>query len=151
MKKKTTKKTRTPDPFIDSDKHVLKGLKLQPWTPSRIIAANSMGLRYPKIGQEGRDQYSKTKTYPGCLRDIIVCLWLCLQDWQRVDQADAAPVEAYNEARTWAASLGIHRIDSTEFWQAYNKFAEIMSEVDKSFTQPAPDEGKNEGDDGGNE
>jgi hypothetical protein len=149
--KKTAKKVRPLNPFIDSDKHVLNGLKLQPWTPSRIIAANSMGMLWPRIGKEGWDQYSRTKTYPGVLRDIIVGLWLCLQDWQRVDEADAAPVEAYSEARKWAAELGIHRIDSDEFWQAYGKFVEIMSEVDKSFTKPAPAKGSEEEADEGNE
>lgn len=131
------KKSKERDAFTESDKHVLNGLKLQPWTPSRVIAAQAMGCLYPRIGKEGWDQYKRTKTYPGCLKDVVIVLWLCLQDWQRVDDADAAPVEAYSEARKWAASLGIHRIDSDEFWQAYGKFAEIMSEVDKSFTVPA--------------
>lgn len=142
--KKPAKKTKTPDAFTDSDKHVLKGIKLFPWTPSRVICANGMGMIYPRIGKDGWDQYKRTRTYPGCLKDVIICLWLMTQSEDQVDEADTAPVEAYRKARTWASGLGIHRIDSDEFWQAYGKFAEIMGEVDKSFTQPAPDDGSQE-------
>lgn len=136
MKKKTAKKK---DAFTKSDKHVLNGIKLFPWTPSRIIAAQAMGLLYPEIGKDGWDQYRRTKVYPGAVKDVIICLWLCAQTNDRVDEADAAPVEAYSEARRWAAGLGIHKPGSDQFWQAYVKFSEIIKEVDDSATVPKGD------------
>lgn len=141
------KKKKKPDAFVSSDKHVLDGTKLYPWTPSRIIAGQAMGLLYPEIGKEGWDQYRRTKTYPGALRDTIICLWLCSRTEEQVDDADCAPVEAYRQARSWAAGLGIAKLGSDAFWQAYGKFASIMGEVDESITVPKvepgeePDEG----------
>lgn len=140
-------KKKKPDAFTDSDKHVLHGTKLFPWTPARIIAGQSMGLLYPEIGKDGWDQYKRTKIYPGALRDTIICLWLCTRNEIQVDEADSAPQEAYRQARSWATALKIHKAGSNEFWQAYAKFAEIMGEVDESFTVPKvepgeePDEG----------
>lgn len=133
MKKKPAKKKYA---FTDSDKHVLHGIKLYPWTPARVIAAQSLGMLYPDIGREGWDQYRRTKVYPGAVKDVIICLWLCTQDEDAVDMADAAPVEAYRQARKWAAGLGIHKPGSDAFWQAYAKFSDIMTEVDESITAP---------------
>lgn len=133
MKKKKPKKH---DAFTDSDKHVLRGIKLYPWTAARSICAQSMGMLYPDIGKEGWDQYRRTKLYPGAVKDVCIALWLCTQDEDAVDMADAAPVEAYRQARKWAAGLRIHDTKNDEFWQAYAKFSEIMTEVDRSVTTP---------------
>lgn len=143
MKKKRAKK---PDAFTNSDKHVLDGTKLHPWTPARMIAGQAMGILWPEIGKEGFDQFRRTKVYAGALKDSVICLWLCTQDEDQVDMADAAPVEAYRQARSWAASLGIHKPGSDAFWQAYTKFSEIMSEVDKATTVPKKDESEDDPD-----
>lgn len=144
-------KKKKPDAFTDSDKHILNGVKLFPWTPARVIAAQNMGQLYPEIGKDGFDQYRRTKVYPGALKDTIICLWLCTRTEDEVDMADAAPVEAYKDARKWAAGLGIHKIGSDGFWQAYGKFVELMGEVDQSFTIPKKTEENEEGTDTGNE
>lgn len=144
MKKKPTKPH---DSFTQSDKHVLNGVKLYPWTATREIASQSMGLLYPEIGDEGWDQYRRTKVYPGALKDTIICLWICTQKEDQVDNADAAPIDAYRRARKWAAGLGIHKLGSNAFWQAYKKFAEIIKQVESAKTAPKvdtveePDEG----------
>lgn len=130
------------DSFVSSDKHVLNGIKLYPWTPARVIAAQAMGILYPRIGKDGWDQYKRTKTYPGCVKDVIIALWLLTQTPEQVDDADRAPVEAYGTARSWATALGVHRIDSDAFWQAYAKFSDIMTEVDESITKPKIEDGE---------
>lgn len=142
----SAKKKTKPDAFTESDKHVLDGVKLFPWTPARVIAGQAMGMLYPRIGKDGWDQYRRTKVYPGALKDVVICLWLCTQSNDQVDEADAAPIEAYKQARGWAASLGIHKIDSDQFWQAYGKFVDVMNDVNESSTVP-----KIEGDDGTDE
>lgn len=136
------KKKSKPDSFVSSDKHVLDGIKLFPWTPNRVIAAQALGMLYPEIGKEGWDQYRRTKKYPGCLKDVIICLWLCSIPEDEVDEADAAPQEAYRRARKWAAGLGLHNVQSNAFWQAYAKFADIVTEVDNSFTTPKVEPGE---------
>lgn len=133
MKKKPTRK---PDSFTDSDKNVLLGTKLFPWTPTRMIAGQSMGMIYPDIGKDGFDQYKRTGLYPGAVKDCIICLWLCSQTEEQVDEADAAPVDAYRRARVWAAGLKIHTTNCPEFWQAGKVFAKIIGEVDKATTIP---------------
>ena len=62
--------------FTGSDNHALGELELQPYTPSRIVAAQSLGLKYPLIPDEEREQFDKTGIYPGALRDTIIVLWL---------------------------------------------------------------------------
>lgn len=150
MRKKPAKKDKPRDGFTESDKHVLNGVKLYPWTPARVIAAQAMGMLYPDIGKEGWDQYRRTKLYSGAVRDVIIALWLCTIDENAVDEADAAPQDAYKRARAWAAGLRIHDTKNDEFWQAYAKFSEIMTEVDKAVAIPEPKEGE-EPDEPGNE
>lgn len=134
------KPAKARDAFTGSDKHVLNGVKLYPWTPARIIAAQSLGMIYPEIGKDGWDQYRRTKLYPGAVKDVIICLYLMTLDEDAVDNADAAPVEAYKQARKWAAGLKIHDTKNDEFWQAYAKFSEIMTERDKATTVPKPNQ-----------
>lgn len=123
--------------FTKSDKHILDDLLLKPWTAARSIAANSLGMLYPHIGTEGWDQFKRTKIYPGCMKDIAICLYLCTLDDDAVDEADAAPKDAYKAARKWATEKGITKADSIEFWVAYGKFGEIMRQVNESVTMPA--------------
>lgn len=144
----TKKPAKKPDAFTKSDKHVLNGTKLYPWTAEREIAAQSMGLLYPEIGADGWDQYRRTKIYPGALKDTIIVLWLCTQTPEQVDDADSAPIEAYRQARKWAAKLGIHRVGSDAFWQAYGKFAAIIKQVEDSKTTPKIDHPGEEPDEG---
>lgn len=137
---------KKPDAF--TDKHVLNGTTLRAWTPARVIAGQSMGMLYPEIGKKGYDQYRRTKTYAGIVKDVAICLWLCSVDEERVDEADGSPGEAYAEARAWAAKLEIHKMSSEKWDQAFAKFAGIVSEVDQSLTIPKSEP---EEDDSGNE
>ncbi len=134
---KKPKKLAVEKAFERSDKHVLGDLKLKPWTPSRVIAGQNMGLLYPRIGKEGFDQFQRTKMYPGCLKDTIIVLWLCTLNDEAVEDADRSPQDAYRQSQIWASGRGIHKIDSDEFWAAYNLFSGIMNEVDHSATKPA--------------
>lgn len=133
--KKQSKQPPAEKAFLRSDKHVLDGVRLNPWTPSRVIAAQGMGMLYPSLGKEDWDQFERTKRYTGALKDTIIVLWLCMIDDEAVDNADSAPKEAYKTAKQWAAGLGIHKIESNEFWQAYAKFSEIVTEVASSATK----------------
>ena len=122
--------------FKRSDKHVFDGLKLFPWTPARMIAAQSVGMRFPRIGEEAWDELSRSGTYPGCLRDVIICLWLATRTEDEVDEADRWPEKAYSDAKKWATEHELHSMRSAKFWEGFNKFSEIMKEGTDSATKP---------------
>lgn len=138
-------KKKKSDAFTDG--HVLNGIRLHPWTPMRVIAGQSMGMLYPEIGKKGFDQYRRTKTYAGIIKDVAICLWLCSVNEDRVDEADSSPHEAYTEARAWATGLQIHKMSSEKWDQAFVVFAGIVSEVDKAITIPKSDGEDDEGND----
>jgi hypothetical protein len=52
--------------FNQSDKHTLFGETLQPWTPDRIIAGQSMGMMFPM--EVDWERFKSTRMYPGSLR-----------------------------------------------------------------------------------
>ncbi len=145
MRAKTKKQSKVDKAFTKSDRHTLDDIKLQPWTPERYLAGQSMGMIHPRVGDEGWDQFDRTKMYPGCVKDTVIVIWLCSipdspngsSDFQwNVEDADARPVEAYRVAKKWAKSRGILNADSVEWWHAYGKFAEVVKEASDSMTQP---------------
>jgi hypothetical protein len=143
VKKKT--ESRVEKAFAKSDKHVLEGVILRPWTPDRQIAFQSCGGLYPRIGKEGWDQYKRTGAYAGAANDCCLALWLMTRSEDEVDDAVRSPHDAGRQARKWGANRGIHDLKSDAFWQAFTKFVEIMSEVEASNTTPEGD--GDEGDD----
>lgn len=116
--------------FIGSDRHTLDDLKLQPWTPQRIIAAQEMGLLYPNLGKQGWAQFRRTNVYPGALKDVMIFLFLSTLDENEVDEATFA------DARKFGAGRGIHLADGQGFWDAFHKFVEVVSEVYAGATKP---------------
>jgi hypothetical protein len=116
--------------FLNSDKHTLSDLKLQPWTPERIIKAQEIGMLYPALGKMDWEQYNKTKVYPGMAKDIMIFLFLSTLQPSEVETA------TYDEAKAFGIKRGIHRTDSTEFWQARNKFVEVQNEIQTAATKP---------------
>lgn len=109
----------------------LFGEPLRKYSASRSVAANSMGVLYPGIGEEGCAQFEKTNTYPGMLKDVIVTLWLCsIPDASELSVADiragawtptratGRPAEAFDAALEWATPKGITSLNSPEFQKA---------------------------------
>lgn len=123
--------------FLDSGGHLFIGERLQPYTPSRIVAAQAMGLIYPKIGTDGLAQLKKTGLYPGELKDIIIVLWLCrLKTKELVTQALMDPIEAYAEAEKWAGRIGLCDMTSDTFAYGLVVYQMIMNEIGESKTTP---------------
>jgi hypothetical protein len=111
--------------------------RLQPYTPSRIVAAQAMGLLYPKIGNDGLAQLKKTGLYPGELKDIIIVLWLCrLKTKEQVADARLDPIAAYEDAEKWAGKIGLCDMTSDAFGYGLLVFQNIMNEIGESKTTP---------------
>jgi hypothetical protein len=121
--------------FVSSGAHLLLGEKLQPYTPSRIVAAQAMGLIFPQIGKEGMAQLKKIGTYPGELRDMIIVLWLCrLKKDEQVQDALLDPGAAYGAAEKWAGKAGLCDMSSQVFLEALVVFQMIVNEIGESQT-----------------
>lgn len=144
MKKKNQKPADKA--FIESPSHVLGDLKLEPYSPSRVVAAQAMGLRYPNV-PKGFEAYSQSGTYPGILRDVIVVLGVCMMDDDAVDKAQLDSDEAYKNAERWAHTKGILNTGSKEFFAAKSMFEKIMVEIYSSRSEPESAAGRNGDDD----
>jgi hypothetical protein len=118
------------------------GETLKPWTPERKIAAQSMGMLYPLIGDEGVEQMERTGVYPGALKDTIIFVWLCTQKESVVRRAFRKPIEAMEDAIAWASSRGLIDIDAPEFEEAYLLFSQKMEEEMKARSKPDKKESK---------
>lgn len=78
------------------------GIELRTYSASRKVAAQSMGLMFPVVGQEGMDQMKRTGLYPGALKDTVIILWLC----SLKDHSDLTPEET--KAGIWTPSRALH-------------------------------------------
>ena len=147
---KKAKQSKADKAFTGSDKHTLADLKLQPWTPQRVWTAQLLGMAYPNIGKQGRDQLRRSNVYPNAVKDVAIFLFLSTRTNEvEVDEAEQFPEEASTKARDFGISRGIHKRDSTEFWEAYSKFWDVMNEIEDSATKPkseGPDEHEEESD-----
>jgi hypothetical protein len=120
---------------VESGAHLFRKEKLQPYTPSRIVAAQAMGLLYPHIGKEGLAKLNRTGIYPGELRDMIIVLWLCRQEKdEKVQDALLDPGAAYGAAEKWAGKAGLCDMTSAVFLEALPVFQTIMNEIGESQT-----------------
>lgn len=123
--------------FTDSGLHQFNGFDLQPWTLSRKVAAQAMGMFIGNVDEAGRSRFATDKVYPGALRDVIVMLWLCtLKTESEVDAAARGPTLAIQKAYVWAAQHGLDGIDKESFWKAYAIFWDIRREVAQSEVIP---------------
>lgn len=136
MKNHKPKASAAAKAFTSSENHKLGDMNLQPWTPQRIVAAQSIGMIYPFIGSDGLEQFKKSGTYPGLLKDAIIALWLCTINHEDVDAAEGSPREAYRQAVAWAADKNIPNMESKEFNEAHNIFIKMMNQVRDSQTKP---------------
>lgn len=133
---KKTKRSKVDQVFSQSDKHTLADLALEPWTDDREWTAGLLGMTYPNLGKEGRDQLRRTTVYREAVKDVSIFLYLSTLTADEVEDAARSPEEAYSRAKQFAVKRGIHRRDSDEFWDAYNKFWEVMNEVRAAATRP---------------
>lgn len=128
---------KKPDSFLDSKRHALAGIRLQPWTPDRAIAAQTLGMLYPNIGKAGWEAVKARNIYPGAIRDVLLALWLCSLDPEQVLDAEArGEADAKQRALEWGKPLGIHDSRKEPFWDAYDLFVKMQEESTDAATVP---------------
>ena len=133
--------------FTNASNHVFGDMELNPYSASRVVAAQALGLKYPNVSE--LEQFHKTGVYAGALQDTLIVLWLCAVPDKEVMRALREPDESLSKAIEWGAQLKITDTSSEQWWKAYQKFIDIVSEVTDSTGNPKlPDE---ESDDGPNE
>jgi len=123
----------------------LFGRPLGPYTRRRYAAAQSMGLLYPCIGDEGLAQYQVTGLYPGQVRDVILLLWVCLTPHKAeltadqilagtlcVEAALAQPRRAADLALAWGEAHGLLDPNDPRFDEAHAAFTAIVTPVEES-------------------
>jgi len=101
--------------------------ELEPWNPPRQIAAQSMGMLYPFIGDDGMEMLARTGVYPGALRDVIIFLWLRLQKPAAVLKAQRKPSEAWGLAERWSEEAGMIDLTGAAFRTGYELFSGKMA------------------------
>lgn len=125
------------DGFTDSERRSLDGLKLEPWTPDRSIAAQALGMIYPALGDEGWASVKRSGIYPGAVRDVALALWLCsLTPEQVLDAEIAGPLEAKKSSTVFAGKYGIADAKKQSFWDALSLFMDMQREINESVTVP---------------
>lgn len=135
----------SPDPELqpDSFSAAMAGssfgdLELDPWSPPRKIAAQSMGMLYPLIGEEGMEQLQSTGVYAGALKDTIIYLWLTAAGLKPADimRAQRKPREAWERAQRWAEEREILNMAGDPFMRGYKLFSEKMEAEQQALSRP---------------
>jgi len=145
--------------------HELFGIALQPWSASRVVAANSMGLVWP-LPPEAADQLRSNGLYAGSLRDTIILTWLrtilnaseqtkeafatqhpkassaeltaFLAAWN-VQRATRSPREAFDAAIAWAEEQHLTDLAGAPFAEAYRlTLATLLGVSVSEFEVEAP-------------
>jgi hypothetical protein len=116
--------------FVASGEKKLGDLVLQPYTPSRVFAAQNMGLRYGYVDSVGLDRFRESYLYPGAQRDVAIVMWLCGK--ANKDEIYAAGVngrQAMEKAEQFAEEQKLLDVTTEEFKAAYEMFFDIIGEV----------------------
>lgn len=132
------KKTKSAkDAFVSSERHALAGVKLEPWTIERSIAAQSLGLIYPNLSKEDWASVKRGGIYPGAVRDVMLTIWICTIKKDEVISTELLGIKnAMEESAKFGAKHGIHQAKSEGFWSALTLCMEMWNEVNQSVTIP---------------
>lgn len=117
--------------------HKIGDVELQPFSPSRVVAAQSMGLHYGALNDDEVAEYRKTGLYPQAAQDVAIVLWLCaIEDEREIARASRYPEQAFIKACEWANDRGLLNRAQQPFWEAYHTFETILAEIHASRTKP---------------
>lgn len=112
-----------------SRSHEFNGHKLNPFTKTAQLSAESMGVICcsPSFGNHA-EALAETGTYPGMFPDAVACLWLCQAPKTDVLRAVRKPDEANRKAWAWWEENG-GDIGSPLYIEALGVLNEILEEI----------------------
>jgi hypothetical protein len=120
--------------FIEAGEYDFNGIKIHGYSPERMWAADSIGLRYGRLTPEQNEQWKEDGTYPGMAGDVPVILWVCsLEKREEWLTARRNPSLAMTKVEKFALE---HRIVSPiqdNWWKAYDVFLKIMRHIQQSY------------------
>lgn len=76
--------------------------RLRDYSPERYVIAQTMGMIWPYLGEEGITQMQGTGVYPGLPRDMSILLWVL----RLKDPAEQTPEEI--KSREWNTSRAMN-------------------------------------------
>jgi len=79
---------------------------LQPFTPSRQIAGDAIGLRYFSLQPADALALRENRTYPGMANDAFVAVFLCCLPDERIDRVPLYPASYLGALREWKDAIG---------------------------------------------
>jgi hypothetical protein len=133
----TTVQNRVDSAFVMSQKHPSKFFVLQPYSPSREVAGQAMGLHYGYLDDAALKRFDSDKLYPGALRDVAIVMWLCAKATEdEIESAGVEPKSASKKAMEWAKANQLLDIRSEQFIECYVTFFDIMDEIWISRSTP---------------
>lgn len=130
--------------FDRSEGYFFAGSLLEPFSSRRRRAADSLGLRYFKLGGDDWAKFSSEKTYDGIEQDAAVLLWVCTQSPERLARAMVYRDAAIEEMNAWADGAQIAPGED-KHGEAIDAFSQIIMDVINSQFESA--EEKKGGDD----
>ncbi len=123
--------------FLESNNHEFDDVKLEPYSPMRIVAAQAMGMHHGRVDPAGMEQFERVSIYPGAVRDVCIVLWLCsIKDELQIDQAARAPVHAAKLAVEWGTAHGLIDDTTDKFSDAFALMFKLMKEIKTSQSVP---------------
>jgi len=144
-----SKNTRIPTPpeispvVREKAGRTLHGQPLKPYSASRKVAAQRMGLLFPMVGPKSFEQWKNTGAYPGLVLDVCIVLWLCSQkdilDLSEQEARDGVwtpskalqePYKAQETAIEWGGQLGILDLLTEKGKEAAELFFDIVGSAE---------------------
>lgn len=108
----------------DLDDPTQKGATLYPLSGARKAAADAMGAKFFRLGDEEWAELVQRGTYPGIVMDTIIILWVMTLPAGRVAKACVNSIAALNQAMEWAAAN-----EMTAGEKNFPEAQEVLSEV----------------------
>lgn len=103
------------------------------WTGSHKIAAQTMGMLFPYLGEERIAQWNQTNTYTGIMLDVAIFHWLAGDvDKSRRALAIAEPNKAREQAVESLCAAKADDIQMKAFNDIKSRFMSTVVEVEKS-------------------
>lgn len=127
--------------YAEADTLTFRGKPLASFSPRRLIAAQSVGLRLWNLAPEEKAAWAAGGMYPGMYGDMILVTYLCACPLSEVLRAVRQPVAVQESALAWADEHNVG-IDDQE---AIDCLVSSFGAMAASASEPVPQKGTSAG------